>query len=99
MATVARVIPTNPSARYEALLRAGRSIATCNDCENAEKELLRQLREIVSFDYLEVVAFNAETNAVEWQLLEVNGERLDDPIQDKDTPAAWAHRRQEVYLV
>jgi hypothetical protein len=67
MATVARVIPTHPSARYEALLRAGRSIATCNDCENAGNELSRQLREIISFDYLQVVAFNAETDAVQWQ--------------------------------
>ena len=80
MATVARVIPTDMSARYEALLRAGKFIATCDNCENAGNELLRQLREIVFFDYLQVVAFNAETNAVEWQLLEVNGERFDDLV-------------------
>ena len=98
MATVARVVPTNPSARHEALLRAGRFIATCNDCENAGNELSRQLHEIISFDYLQVVAFSPETNAVEWQLLEVNGERLDDLVQDKDTPAAWVHQRQQLYL-
>ena len=51
MATVARVIPVDLSARYEALLRAGRSIATCNDCENAGRELSRHLREIIFFDY------------------------------------------------
>jgi formate hydrogenlyase transcriptional activator len=99
MATVARVVPTNPLARHEALLRAGRFIATCNDCENAGNELSRQLHEIISFDYLQVVAFSAETNAVEWQLLEVNGERLDDLVEDKDTPAAWVHQRQQLYLV
>jgi hypothetical protein len=77
MATLARVAPTNQTARYEALLRAGRSIATCNDCENAGNELSRQLREIVPFDYLQVVSFSSDTGAVEWQLLEVNGERLD----------------------
>src|SRR5580704_2358895 len=98
MATLARILPTNQTARYEALLRAGRSIATCNDCENAGNELVRQLREIISFDYLQVVAFSAETNAVEWQLLEVNGERLDELIPDEDTPVAWVHQRQEVYL-
>jgi len=99
MATVARVIPENPSARYEALLRAGSSIATCNDCEEAGNELLRQLREIVPFDYLQVVALNAETNAVEWQLLEVNGDRLDGLTQDQDTPVVWVHQRQQLYLV
>jgi len=99
MATVARIVPTNPTARYEALLRAGRSIATCHDCENAGNELLSQLREIVSFDYLQVIAFHGETNAVEWQLLEVNGQRFDGVVHCEDTPLAWAHQRQELYVV
>ena len=99
MATVARVIPVDLSARYEALLRAGRSIATCNDCENAGRELSRHLREIIFFDYLQVVVFNAQTDAVEWQLLEVNGERLNVPPGDQDTPLVCAHKRQELYLV
>jgi len=98
MATLARVAPTNQTARYEALLRAGRSIATCNDCENAGNELSRQLREIVPFDYLQVVSFSSDTGAVEWQLLEVNGERLDGLIHDGDTPVAWVYRRQELHL-
>jgi formate hydrogenlyase transcriptional activator len=99
MATVARVIPADLSARYEALLRAGRSIATCNDCENAGSELSRHLREIIFFDYLQVVVFNAQTDAVEWQLLEVNGERLNVLPEDQDTPLVRAHKRQELYLV
>jgi formate hydrogenlyase transcriptional activator len=99
MATVARIIPTNQTERYESLLRAGRSIATCNDCENAGNELSRQLHEIVDFDYLQVVAFSAATNSVEWQFLEVNGERLDALAVDEDTPAVWAHQRQQLHLV
>jgi len=99
MATVARVIPADLSGRYEALLRAGRSIATCNDCENAGSELSRHLSEIIFFDYLQVVVFNAQTDAVEWQMLEVNGERLNVLPRDQDTPLVCAHRRQELYLV
>ena len=99
MATVARVIPADLSGRYEALLRAGRSIATCNDCENAGSELSRHLREIIFFDYLQVVVFNAQTDAVEWQMLEVNGERLNVLPRDQDTPLVCAHKRQELYLV
>jgi formate hydrogenlyase transcriptional activator len=98
MATVERIIPTNQMARYEALVRVGRSIATCNDCENAGNELSRQLQEVVSFDYLQVVAFNTETDAVGWQLLEVNGERLDGLTQHEDTPIAWVHQSQELHL-
>ncbi len=97
MATVARIIPTNHTARYEALLRAGRSIATCNDCENAGNELSRQLREVASFDYLHVVAFDSEVSSVEWQLLEVNGERLNEVALEEDSPAAWAHRSQQLF--
>ena len=97
MAT-ARIIPTNHTARYEALLRAGRSIATCNDCENAGNELSRQLREVASFDYLQVIAFDSQTSSVEWQLLEVGGERLDDTALDEDSPAVWAHRNQQLFI-
>src|SRR5437879_12074711 len=99
MATVARVIPVDLSARYEALLRAGRSIATCNDCENAGRELSRHLREIIFFDYSQVVVFNAQTDAVEWQLLEVNAARLNVPPGDQDTPLVSAHHRQALYLL
>jgi len=99
MASVARIIPANQTARYEALLRAANSIATCNDCENAGNELSRQLREIVSFDYLEVVAFDAETNALDWQLLEVNGERFERPELNQDNPILWVHQHQEVQQV
>src|SRR5712692_413083 len=98
MATVARINPSHQTARYEALLRAANSIATCNDCENAGNELSRLLREIVSFDYLQVVAFDAETDAVEWQVLEVNGERLDGLTPDEDTPVVWVHQRQQLFL-
>src|ERR1700752_2192684 len=98
MASVARIIPANQTARYEALLRAGQSIATCNDCENAGNELSRQLREIISFDYLHVVAFSAESDAVEWQLLEANGTRMDERVADEDSPSAWVHQHQELHV-
>ncbi len=98
MATVARLIPTDPTARYEALLRAANSIATCNDCENAGDEVSRQLREIVAFDYLQVVALNAETNTVEWQLVEAGGKRLEGITFDEHSPIAWVHERQHLFV-
>ena len=98
MATLARVVPTNQTSRYEALLRASRSIATCNDCENAGNELSRQLHEIVPFDYLQVVTFNAETNLIDWQLLEINGARLAGVPLAQDSPVAWAHEHRDLHL-
>ena len=101
MATIARPIPTDQTARYEALLRAAHSIATCNDCENAGSELLRQLHEIVSFDYLHVVAFDAETNLVDWELLEVRGRKLDlSGSKHVDlSPLRFVHERQQTLTV
>jgi formate hydrogenlyase transcriptional activator len=98
MATLARVVPTNQTSRYEALLRASRSIATCNDCENAGNELSRQLHEIVPFDYLQVVTFNAETNLIDWQLLEIDGVRLAGVPLLPDSPFVWAHKHQDLHL-
>jgi hypothetical protein len=56
------------------------------------------LREIVSFDYLQVVTFNAQTNAAEWQNLEVVGERFDGLTRDEDTPSTWVHQHQQLHL-
>jgi len=98
MATVAQTIPARQTTRYEALLRAGRSIATCHDCENAGQELSRQLHEVLEFDYLQVVAFNSETNAPDWQMLEVNGLRLDEAEFSEDSPAAWVHSSQQTFV-
>ncbi|HKD01614.1 MAG TPA: sigma 54-interacting transcriptional regulator [Terriglobales bacterium] len=80
-------------------MRAAHSIATCNDCENAERELPRQLREIVSFDYLHVVAFASDTDRVDWEMVEVRGSRLDLSQWDRpdDSPLLYVHQRQETF--
>jgi formate hydrogenlyase transcriptional activator len=58
-------------------LRAANAIATCSDCHTASETLVRELREVTPFDSLHVVAFDKETNAPSWSLLEANGERKD----------------------
>lgn len=98
MATVARPILINQAARYEALLRAASSIATCNDCQDARSELSRQLREVISFDYLHVVSVDAETQLPDWQLLEVKGRSLAPLVQlggQEESPIAWVYHTQE----
>lgn len=96
MATLAQAIPTDQTARYQALLRAASSIATCNDCENAGTELARQLRQVVSFDYLHVIAFNADSDVADWELLEVRGKKLEPGESRQDAPLLWVHQRQQV---
>jgi len=63
--------------RYEALLRAANAIASCSDCDAAADALAKELREVISFDYLQIVAFENETDVVGWHLLYLNGARKD----------------------
>jgi formate hydrogenlyase transcriptional activator len=87
--------------RYEALIRAANSIARCGDCDTAAEVLTRELRQIIEFDYLQLVAFENETNTVEWHLLYTNGERKKIPlakVAPEGTPIAWAHQFQQVLV-
>lgn len=77
MVTAASIFPRIEEERYLALLRAANAIATCSDCHTASETLVRELREVTPFDSLHVVAFDKETNAPSWSLLEANGERKD----------------------
>ncbi len=92
---VASVAPQVEEERYLALLRAANAIATSSDCSTASAMLVSQLREIVSFDYLHVVAFDKDTGVPCWSLLEANGKRIDDgsgPMtRIDDSPIRWVH--------
>ncbi len=95
MVTTASISPRIEEQRYLALLRAANAIATSNDCSTASEMLVSQLREVTSFDYLHVVAFDKETDAACWSLLEVNGKRLDTSGESsfslEDSPLRWVH--------
>ncbi len=95
-ATRAPVSPRVEPERYVALLRASNALATCSDCRTASDTLVTELREVTPFDYLQVVAFNHETGAPDWYLLEASGRRLALSGQDvpplEETPMAWVYQ-------
>jgi len=87
--------------RYEALLRAANVIATCSDCDTAAEVLVRTLSDVVSFDFLQLIAVCNETNTVAWSVLYANGERNDDAEQDNSlvgTPFGWVHESQQLLV-
>jgi len=92
-----QAIDLEPSTRrYEALLRAGNAIARCDDCDTAADVLTKELREVIAFDYLQLVAFENGTNAVGWHLLNSFGQRKKTPLADPEgTPIAWVHEFQQ----
>jgi formate hydrogenlyase transcriptional activator len=87
--------------RYEALLRATNTIAACSDCDTSPDELAKALREVVPFDYLQLVAFDSDTKSVVWHLLSSNGIMRDVPLKDvavEGTPIEWVHESQETLV-
>ena len=84
--------------RYEALLRAANSIGTCSDCDAAGDMLVKALRDVIAFDYLELVAFENETRTVAWHLLYSNGARHSRSAKEvliEGTPIEWVHESQQ----
>jgi len=102
MVSRAEIYPRVEEGRYLALLHAANAIATCTDCNRASETLIRQLREVTPFDYIQLVAFDKETNAPDWCLLEANSVRrelsLTDPLLLDDSPILWVHESGQLLL-
>jgi len=101
MVMAASVFPRIEEERYLALLRAANAIATCTDCSAAPDTVIKRLREVTAFDFLHLVAFDKESNAACWSVLDANGSRIDAPPADdllEDSPVRWAHKSGEMEL-
>jgi formate hydrogenlyase transcriptional activator len=101
MSTLPATISETYTQRYEALLRATNAIGTCSDCDAAADILLKTLLEVVPFDYLQLVAFESDTETVAWHLLYSNSRRHYVPGEDvvlEDTPIAWVHESQHALV-
>jgi len=97
MVTAASTIPRIEEQRYLALLQAANAIATCNDCSSASNTLIEKLHEVTPFDCLHLVAFDKDTNATCWSLLEVDGKRIEvgTEVGFEDCPLRWVHETGE----
>ena len=88
--------------RYGALLRAANAIGTCSDCDAAAETLVGELREVIAFDYLELVVFESNSWNVTWHLLHSNGvtQRLGlTDVVVKGTPLESVHASQQALIV
>jgi len=101
MGTLSATISEEYTQRYEALLRATNAIGTCSDCEATGDVLLQALREVIPFEYLQLIAIGNETTAVEWHLLYSNGARQNPPLTEvvlEGTPVEWVHNSQQALV-
>ena len=60
MSTLLQTGSPNQLARFEALLRASKAIASSSDCEHCEDVFARELRSVIPFDYLHVSMFECD---------------------------------------
>src|SRR5207249_3028186 len=101
MVTAPAIVPRVEEERYLALLRASNAIATCSDCSTASDTLIKTLRDVTTFDCLHLVAFDKDTNASTWSVLEANGEIVDSAPDDlflEDSPFQWVHDQLKLIL-
>src|ERR1700692_1782219 len=101
MSTLAVTVSEPYTQRYEALMRATNAIGTCADCDTAAGVLVQSLREVITFDYLQLISFENDTGTVTWHLLYSNGARQNLPLADvvvDDTPIEWVHESQRALV-
>src|ERR1700730_2797825 len=102
MSAFSATISEEYTQRYEALLRATNAIGTGSDCDAAADVLVQALREVIPFDYLQLIAFENDTTTVAWHLLYANGARESLPSADvivEGTPIEWVHESQRALVV
>ncbi len=102
MSTFSATISEEYTQRYEALLRATSAIGTCGDCDTAADVLIQALREVISFDYLQLVTFENDGAAIEWHLLYSNGARQNLHSTDvvvTGTPIEWVHESRQALVI
>src|SRR6202035_5334936 len=102
MSTLSPTISDEYTQRYEALLRATNAIGTCSDCDTAADVLLQALREVITFDYLQLVAFENDASTIAWHLLYSDGARQTLSIADavmEGTPTELVHESQQALVI
>ena len=102
MSTSATLFPKVEEERYLALLRAANAIATCSDCDGATEMLVKKLREVTPFDSLQLVAFERDSTAPAWSLLEAHGKKVvsaTEPSLLEGSPIEWVHSSGEPLVI
>ena len=107
MSTLLQTGSPNQLARFEALLRASKAIASSRDCEHCEDVFARELRSVIPFDYLHVSMFECDrgnTAKAGWRLFDVHGTRrqfleAEFPADEIELMGTWIHENSQPLMV
>src|SRR5580765_7459540 len=107
MSTLLQTRSQNQLARFEALLRASKAIASSSDCEHCEEVFARELRSVIPFDYLHVSMFECDRGSgakAGWRLFDVHGARREFPEaefpgDEIELMSTWIHENSQPLMV
>jgi formate hydrogenlyase transcriptional activator len=89
-------------ARYEALIRVSQAIRAHRDCEALFRSLARELRNVVSFDYVAVVLYDPAAHAMRLHLLDASDPDRELPQPEVGTEelfAWWVYEHQQPLVI
>jgi formate hydrogenlyase transcriptional activator len=107
MSTLLQAGSPAEAARFEALLRASKAIASSSDCEHCEEVFARELRSVIPFDYLHVSLFECDrghSSKMGWRLFDVHGAKRQFsesgfPADEMELMAASIHENGQPLVV
>src|SRR5216684_8881860 len=68
MSTDSQLALRTDARRYEALFRISEAFSACREPEELSQVLVNQLRELISFDYLDVLIFQENSDEIDWRV-------------------------------
>jgi formate hydrogenlyase transcriptional activator len=84
------------AARYKALIRISAAVAAQRDPEGLFPRLARELRQVVSFDFIGISQYDQATNKTQWRLNLSGGSDpgITDGVTTEQTLTQWVYEHQ-----
>jgi formate hydrogenlyase transcriptional activator len=91
---------TSLAARYGSLIRVSEALGACNERDTLYRNLARELRQVVNFDFLGLAIYDQDSNAFEPRVLESTGEAVPPPrIVTEDSLTYWIVQHQQPVVI
>jgi formate hydrogenlyase transcriptional activator len=84
--------------RYQALLRISEALSTCREPGELSRILADQLRELISFDYLDVLIFKENSDEVQWHVVG-DGQSVYPDVPIEETAGWHVYNTQEPLFI
>jgi hypothetical protein len=86
--------------RYETLLRVSQTLISSHCSEGLFDMLTRELRAVVSFDFLGAGIYNEKLHDMHLKAFDPSGRRLTVPkLQPEETFAWWVYQQQQPLII